>query len=143
VKAKQPQLLGGNEFDRIKVTQLLGVIGDVKSELGTMCYSKKEEFEAKKTSGFEKIVTKLGYLEKFIGKNDYLMGYITIADFVLFYYLDLIVNLDKKKLEGFHGLSALHHRISNIPQIKKYIASGRLPKYYNNPLYAAWSGPEN
>jgi len=143
VKGKEPKLLGGDEWDRIKVTQLLGVIGDVKSELGSICYSKKEDFETKKASGFKSIVTKLASLEKFLAKKDYLMGYLTVADFVLFYYLDLISKLDKKQIEGFHGLVALHDRVANIPQIKKYIDSGRVSKYFNSPQYAAWSGPEN
>jgi len=140
IKAKQPQLLGGDEFDRIKVTQLLGVIGDVKSALGDIAYAAKEDFEKKKGPGLDKIVVKLALLEKFLGKKDYLMGYLTVADIMLFYYLDQLNKLEPKRLEPFTGLLGLHTRVADIKQIKEYRASDRFPKYFNSPLHAAWSG---
>lgn len=141
VKGKQPQLLGGDELDRVKVTQLLGVLKDVGGELGKICYSSKDTFETLKAAGFEKtIIPKYKLLEKFLGKKDYLLGYLTIADFLLFYQLDMITAMDSKMLEGLTGLTALHARFADIPQIKEYRASGRVPKGWNG-FSAAWGAP--
>jgi glutathione S-transferase len=138
IVAKQPQLSGGDEKDRIKVVQLLGVLKDVAGEVGKFCYCKKEDFETMKASGVEKVVKpKFALLEKFLGKKDWLLGYVTVADVVLFYYLDLLTAMDSKITEGFTVLMALHNRFASIKEIKDYRASGRLPKSWNGPT-ACW-----
>jgi glutathione S-transferase len=138
VIAKQPQLLGGNDEDRVRVHQLLGVLKDVYSEMMKICYSKKEDFEGLKAAGTEKTIRpKYALLEKFLGKKDWLLGYVTVADIFLFYQVDLLTAMDAKILEGFDGLKGLHKRFSEIPQIAAYRASGRLPKGWNG-MSAAW-----
>jgi glutathione S-transferase len=143
IYAKQPQLLGGDELDRIKVVQLLGVLKDVAGEVGKICYGKKEDFDTAKAAGNDRVFKpKFALLEKFLGKKEYLLGYLTVADIVLFYYLDLLNAMDAKLVEPYTGLLGLHNRFANISEIKEYRASSRKPTVWNGQS-ACWGGPSN
>jgi len=94
LKAKQPRLLGGDDLDRLKVKELIGVLTDVKKEIFNVVLGDKVGWQDRKKECMQKIDPKLNYLNKFLGSANYLLGYVTIADFTLFYLLDLISNFE-------------------------------------------------
>ena len=128
IRFKHPQLLGGNEFDRILAFQVYGVLGDIENEMFLLTQVKPEDYEAKKVETYKKVQLKLGYLEKFLGSKDFFLGYVTYADFFLLLVWETIKAIDEKLVEGYKGLSALSDRVANLEKIKAYRASERFRK---------------
>lgn len=140
VKAHRSDLLGGNEKDRIKHTQLLGVIGDIRKSLGETMWAPKDQFDTKKASAFkDTIIPKLKLLDKFLGSKDWLLGYISAADFVFAPVLEIISKMEPSALDDFKALKGLQERFFNLTAIKKYRESERFPKLITSPM-ATWTG---
>lgn len=75
---------------------------------------------------------------KFLGDKDWLLGYLTWADFKLveaIYYLEGIWPNEYKK---YDTLSKIRDRFNNLPQIKKYYESEDSIKSPFLPPTAKW-----
>lgn len=63
-------------------------MNDILKEVRGLYFNPK--YEELKTAAFEKNVAKFDQLKKFVGDNNYALGYLTLADFVIaenLYYL--------------------------------------------------------
>jgi len=121
LKAKQPQALGGDDIDRIKVTEMLGVLLDVKEAIFNVLWRDASTDEAKRKENFVKCKEKFDYFGKLLGDKEFLLGYITIPDFFLFYMLDLVNLIDAKEFESYNDpIKNYYKKFANLPQIKAY-----------------------
>lgn len=139
LRAKQGRLLGGNELDQVIVEEILGVLGDVMKPALQAAFVPKEQQDEKKKEGFEKIKDKLGYLDAFLGKNEWFLGYLTIADFQAAHILNVLNRFESSWLNDYKNLKGLLERFFEIPQIKKFVESGRSYKAILPPM-AQWTG---
>lgn len=74
-KANDQNLLGRCESDRIQVSAILGVIDDIKNGL---------------FKGETDFATKIEALSRFLSEKEWLMGYLTLADFELVYLQEIM-----------------------------------------------------
>jgi glutathione S-transferase len=139
-KAKNSSLLGKDDKDQLHVQMLLGVIGDIITPYFTIAFTPKEAFESVKAAEMAKVAPKFALLSKYLGKKDWFLGYITVADFQAAYVLDIFSKLDSKYLNEWKNLEELQARLYNLEKIKSYIVSDRYPKFYLPPQYATWTG---
>ena len=78
-KSDKKDLLGKNIQDQARVDEILGVIEDARKPVSPLFWDK--EWESKKADAWQKALPKFELLNKFIGEKDYLLGYLTLADF--------------------------------------------------------------
>jgi glutathione S-transferase len=141
IRAKKPQMLGGNETDQVLVQQLLGVLVDCRTPLVEAMWAPKDKFEQTRDENFEKkALPKLTSVEKFLGDKDWLLGYPTIADVYLATVLDIGLAMDASKFKNNQKLVDFHKRFFALPQIKKYRESEKWPKLYTAKS-GTWTGP--
>lgn len=98
LRFSRKDLIGTTDDDKIRVSMVYGVLNDIRTALFQLCFTKgnynEEMTEVYKT----KVIPKLDYLEKYLGKNDWILGSLSICDFILFEVLDMINDMDGSKL---------------------------------------------
>ena len=83
-----------------------------------------------------KIKEKLELLVKFIGDNDYVMGYLSLADFKLAeasYYFEKLYD---KQYSEYKALSKIRENVNNLPEVKQYYEQPNAVKEPFLPSYA-------
>lgn len=138
VRAKNSNLLGGDEYDQFQVQMLSGVLVDVAQSFFTIVFAPKDSFEATKAAELAKMELKFGYLSKYLGEKDWLLGYITIADFQAAHMLDVFSKIDGNFLNKWKNLEDLQARFFNLDPIKKYVESSKNPKLFVPPELSSW-----
>lgn len=117
-RSNQKELLGKNLHDRALVQNIDGVLSDCLEQVVKVLYTPGGLTQ--KESCWEKLKPKLGYLAKFKGNKEWLLGYLTVADFLLVeftYYIEQIYPEEYAKLPF---LNELRTRFAALPEIKKY-----------------------
>lgn len=138
IKAQKTELNGKNEYDQVQLHLLLGVLNDVWKGITDIAYGPKDGWDKFKSERISNLGQKLGFLAKYLGEKDWLLGYISTADFQLAYYLDIFSKLDKDSLKEWKNLTDLHARFYSLDSIKKYVESDRYPSLFFPPN-ASWS----
>jgi glutathione S-transferase len=87
------------------------------------------------------IVPKLTWVEKRLGTKEWVMGYPTVADFVLLYVMDMVTKLDPKQSKSWKSLTSHYSRVSSLPEISKFRESSRCPRSFFSS-HATWGGPQ-
>lgn len=75
------ELLGKNIHDNALVESFLSVFTEIAGEVRRLFFNK--EYETAKVGVIEKYAAKLEQLNKFVGEKDFVLGYLTLADFVV------------------------------------------------------------
>lgn len=99
-RSNRKELLGKNYQDRALVLNLVGVIEECLEKLVTIAYSPNGAALLEKTWK-ETLQPKLQYFAKFKGNKEWLLGYLTLADFLfveMSYYLENIYKIEFKNL---------------------------------------------
>lgn len=120
-KFGKPELLGKTVEDEARVNQILGVITDVQNTLSTAL--RAEGFQDKKAETYEKVSAKLVDLNANV-KENYALGYLTIADFRLSDFFYLISSIFPEETKDLKTLATIPATFYEIPEIKKYLATG-------------------
>ena len=92
------------------------------------------EFQTNKVEAFAKgpIPNKLELFNKNLEGKEWLTGFLSVADFLLFEPLEMIDQMDGKALEAYPNLHKFLQRFREIPEIKAYQASDK--------NYKSWFG---
>jgi hypothetical protein len=69
---------------------------------------------------WKKVGPKMEYLEKFKGKNDWLFGYLTLADFLLAEVSYYVENIYPEIYKSMKFLQLHRATFLSIPEIKQY-----------------------
>lgn len=117
----KPELLGKTIQDQGRVDQILGVLSDVQTTLIKDLV--EEGWEAKRGEIYAKVQAKLSQLEEFVQEN-YALGYLTIADFKLSDFVFVLNTLFAEESKDLKKLQSIATTFYEIPQIKKYLATG-------------------
>jgi len=129
VKGNKKELLGATDVDKIKVSEAISVLNDLRASIRNTCFTKgdfKQEIEDMLTKGQAKAY--LTHFEKILEKRDWIIGYLTIADFWLFEQLELILTIDNTKLEPYPNLVKFYQKFLEIPQVKAHRESDKFFK---------------
>jgi glutathione S-transferase len=117
-----------------------GVIKDVSMPVIMCCYmhGKGEEMD-KVFADTGDVCRKMGYLSKAMGDNEFLLGKLSVADFLMFEYLDLFSVLRPGFIDKWKNLCGLKERFASLPAIKAYRESDRFNARPFNGGSAKWS----
>ena len=123
-----------------EILQVYGVMKDVSNPVYMCCYrhGDGEEMDKLFAEGGD-MSRKLGYLSKALGKQDFLLGKLSVVDFLMFEYLDLFSVLRPKFLDQWENLKGLKERFVALPAIKAYRASDRFHASPFNGPTAKWN----
>ena len=125
-KAKRDDFFGKPGLDQVHHAEITGVLGDlVEILLPSLYKDNAAEFLHSKHGVFEK---KFNQLSQLLGEKEFLLGYITYADFRLFIIVHLYTQIAKAlKLESgldkHPNLVKHKERIASLPGVKDYLAS--------------------
>ena len=75
----KPEWLGKNAQDNAKIESFLSVFIEISDAVRGLFFNK--EHATAKVPLYEKYKPKLEQLDKFVGNKDFVLGYLTIADF--------------------------------------------------------------
>jgi len=136
-KAERKDLFGKTEEDEISVSTTRWVVHDLYDGLVTLAYN--PEFEKVRDSTLEeKVDPKLAQLSQFLGKKEFLNGYITYVDFILFEALEILELMKGELYDKYENVKEYHKRFREQKFMKDYVASGR---YIRRPFFgpATWN----
>lgn len=133
----KPELLGKTPEDEAIVNNVLGVIHDVQTPTQQLCFNEKFEEEKEKVYT-DKVKGKVEQIAKFLGDKDWLLGYLTIADFRIAEAVNYLEGIWPTHFKEFPKLSALRDRFNALPEIKAYYESEGAIKGPFLPPFAKW-----
>mmetsp|Transcript_72175 Transcript_72175/g.83848 ORF Transcript_72175/g.83848 Transcript_72175/m.83848 type:complete len:221 (+) Transcript_72175:20-682(+) len=140
IKTGNKDLLGKNEIDAVKITQLYGFSGDLYGAVLGLARDKDYE-KIRDTVLVEKVAPHLDKLSKYLGDKEFPLGYLTWADFKVFYALDIIHRMNAEFLAKWPSLEKYHQRINN-DNVKAYRKSEGYPRLLSSPSYVTFTGEE-
>lgn len=137
LKTGNKDLMGKTELDQIRCTQLWGLYKDHRGELYWLA---RRDFAEKDRILKEKFAPLFEKISKFLGEKEYLLGYMTWADFNHFFLIDVVSRMDPEFIKQWPNLVKYHERINN-DDIKAYRKSKDYPRFYVN-AEGVWNGEE-
>lgn len=116
-KAGKPEFVGKDHKDQAIIRQIEGVLGDIFSNIFKSIGAENpaEAFKGIVT-GEGTVITKLGYLSKFLGEKHFFLGYLTWAD-LLFTYIGEFLDA----LAASHGHKSIIAHFANLQGLSKRI----------------------
>ena len=126
LKQNRPDLLGNDAKEQATVRMLEGVIGDIRQAVSKAMWTpgdKKEEFRKLFDQGGS-VHTKAGYIAKFLGTKDFLVGHITLADFSFLYVCQTIAAVSASfgltcPVCAHENIKNLCARLTALPGVKE------------------------
>jgi len=144
IRGNKKELLGETDVNQVKVSEAISVVNDLRILVRNTCFTKgdfSKDFEELITKGQAK--TLLTHFEKVLGKRDWVIGDLSIADFWLFEHIELISTIDKSKLFSYPNLLGFYKRFVEIPQVQAYRESDKFYKTFFFPAYnPTWNNAE-
>ena len=137
-KAGRADLLGEGEMDKITVATLVGVLGDFRKGLqGAMTPDLEKMREGLEKNMEEVLRPKLEAFNKFLGDKEFLLGYVTIADFELAFYQEALATMAgafglQSVFEDFPLIQKMIKKLRSLPGLKEYFMTGA---YIQRPLH--------
>ena len=121
---KGEHLIGTTIEERVAITQLMGVVRDIKTNVFNIVFN-PDITEVAFDNEFEKsIVPSLLKLVKRMGTNKFLNGKLSIADFFLNLILEILESYKGKNLLGkVPTLQSFLENFRSIPELKDYFKS--------------------
>lgn len=130
-KSGRVDLLGTSLDEKIELTQVKGVFGDLRKAAFESLFNK----EADALKGLEeKAVPKLKLLANHLGKNDFMIGKLSIVDFAIGELLNWLAIQDVDFVKST-GLNEYLDRVNSLTGLKEYLSSGKAPKVFMPPEY--------
>ena len=127
-------LLGKSVEDTAQMEMVLFMLEDIFNPTVNMFYS--PNYETEKVRLFDsKVKAKIEELNKYIGEKEYLMGYLTLADFKIAeasYYFE---KLYTDHVADFKKMIQIREKIEGLPEISKFYAEGGIKEPFL-PQYA-------
>lgn len=146
-KAGRKDMLGGESLENnIRIKEIIGVLGDVGIEVQKTYYMGDQYKGAleETVKDNSKLLRKLGFLSKFLGENDFLVGgHFTVADIMTAYTLYVVRNtLLSAELEDvvarFENLVKHMERVFSQDGIKEYLQTDSWKRPIVAPNRVPW-----
>ncbi|XP_042206615.1 glutathione S-transferase Mu 1-like [Homarus americanus] len=127
--ARQHDMCGRTEQEQIRVDMIVNQAMDFSLALTDVCYyhfERKDEFLAG-------LPTTIKQFSDFLGEKPWFAGdTLTMADFMMYEFLDQHLVLDSGCLRGATNLQLFMQRFKDLPPIQQYMAS---PEFMHSPLF--------
>ncbi len=134
-KAGKTELLGKDAKDQAIVCEIEGVLTDIRQAIWKPMMATSDQAGAltKTLESSGNISAKIEQVAKFLGEKDYLLGYLTYADFHLAYLIEFTTALTKslgiecpwckyknlgefiKRIRGLHGIKERFDSAKQVP----------------------------
>lgn len=115
------QLLGKDVYDNARIESFLSIFLEISGAVKGLFFNK--DHETARAEVIQKYSPKLDELEKFVGKNDFVLGYLTLADFIVAedsYYIETVFS---EKFKNWSFLWRIRNNFNAIPEIAAYYKS--------------------
>jgi glutathione S-transferase len=136
-KSEKKELLGKDMEDEAIVDNIIGVIDDISTPTAQLCFNDKFNDEKEKVFT-DKIKAKVDYIYKFLGDKEWLLDYLTLADFKIAEAVNYLQGIWPEHFKEYPKLAALRDRFNDLPEIKDYYASEGAIKGPFLPPSAKW-----
>lgn len=128
-KAKRPELMGKDLMGVTRVRQMEGVLGDMRQAIWKVTFGVGCP-KLILTNLFSKqgiMTLRIKDFSEFLGNNEYLIGYLTYADILFAYMMELstalCISLDfEDPLEPHSNLRSLCERVKSLPGISNVVS---------------------
>jgi glutathione S-transferase len=129
--------LGKDAQDQARVETFLSVFNEAAGAVRGLFFNK--DHETAKVGVIEKYFAKLEELSKSVGEKNFVLGYLTLADFIVTeesHYIERVYPEEYKKLPFLHRIRENFH---NLPETVAYYAKPTAFKGRFFPQYAVFS----
>lgn len=138
-RSGKTDLLGKDIHDQARVDNIIGVVADVSTPTVKVCFHDKYEEEKEKV--FQEIKPKVDAVNNLLGDKDWLLGYITLADFKVAEAINYLEGIWPVHFKEYPKLVALRDRFNHLPEIEAYYKGEHSVKVpYLPPGKAKWTG---
>ena len=142
LKANKKELLGETDEKRVDVLEAISAGIDLRDGIRSLIAT-NSDFEAKKEEAFtqkgSKIRLKLSQFDQVLKEREWLTGNLTIADFYLFERIDMIHEMESKRLDPYLNLISFRERFLQIPKVKAHRSSENFIKLWQIPGTTVWN----
>jgi len=137
IKGNKKELLGGDDDKHVRVLEAYCMIRDLRTAIISVCFTKgdfRKEIEELFTLEGPKVFAlgapkvQLRQLETVLGKRDWIVDTLTVADFWLLELLEIILEIDETLLNPYPNLLKFRERFINIPKVKEFRESEHFVK---------------
>ena len=136
----KPDLLGSTNEERVIIMQLIGVIRDVKNHFSNIIYNKDSTDEMLNKTYDDNILPIFQRLVKKLGSNKFLIGKISVADFLFVEFLNNFYAINSKRFfEKVPTLKEYFNNFNSLPELKDYLNSDLVK---NTPIVFAIRKPK-
>lgn len=125
-----PELLGKNSHDNSRIESFLSIFVEISTAVKGLFFNK--DHATAKGPLIEKYKGKLEQLDKFVGKNQFVIGYLTLADFIVAEDSNYIEAVFPEETKGISFLRTIRENFNNLPEIQAYYKSD---KGFNGRFY--------
>lgn len=137
--AKKYGLAGTSLKDEARCVMLLHEAYDLRNAIVRLCYSSKESYKTKLPQFLETTLSHyLDVFSRFLGANEFLLGSISAADFVVYELFDQCRTMKPGCLDTHKSIIAFLDRFESQPAIAAYRSSDRFISRPINNLSAAF-----
>lgn len=114
------ELLGKDANDQARVESFLSIFNEISWAVRVLYFNK--DHETVKVGVMEKYFPKLNDINNFIGEKPFVLGYLTLADFVVAEDSHIIERLFPEEYKKLPFLQRIRENFDNLPQTKAYYA---------------------
>jgi glutathione S-transferase len=130
-------LLGKDEKDNALLEAFLSIFVEIATAVRGLFFNK--DYVNAKGPLLEKYKGKLEQLEKFVGEKKFVLGYLTLADFIVAEQANYIERLFEADVKPFTFLARIRENFNQLPEIEAYYKSEKGFKGRFFPASAALS----
>jgi len=131
------ELLGKTIQDNAVIESFLSIFTEISSAVKGLFFNK--DYEAAKGGIIEKYAPKLEQLNKFVGEKSFVLGYLTLADFVVAEDSHFIERVFPIEYKTYGFLHKIRENFSKVPEIVAYYQKPTAFKGRFYPEYAVIS----
>lgn len=117
------ELLGKNAHDNSKIESFLSIFIEISSAVKGLFFNK--DHATARGPIIEKFKGKLEQLDKFVGKNQFVIGYLTLADFIVAEDSHYIETVFPEEYKALPFLKTIRENFNNLPEIQAYYKSDK------------------
>ena len=136
----KPELLGKNIQDNAKMEAFLAVWNEVNLAVKMLFFNK--DWKEAKGPLLEKFAAKLDQCAKFVGEKPWVLGYFSLADFVVAEDFAAINTIFKEELAKWPFVARIKKAFDEVPEIKSYYELPTATKGPYFPKYALFHPDE-
>jgi len=114
------ELLGKSAQDRARIETFLSVFNEVAGAVRGLFFNK--DYETAKVGVIEKYLSKLQELDASVGEKPFVLGYLTLADFIVAEESNYIQRVFPEEYKKLPFLQRIRENFNKVPEIEAYYA---------------------